>query len=259
MDPLIGRWLCNEAEYLRILSEVTSSPMEEDNEVLMASMRGTHPFFNEALIKDASAAPSRSSLWTMESFYRRHDQPYMVHACCTPGPARFRKVMSDNGYALEAINTAMAVNASTLNPVPRPSGVRLRPVGTSEDLMRFCRTACRGNELPPSLEEELERLMSGIDPRSASRLTPFIAERGNEAVATSVLLESVDCGVYFVSTVPEERGRGIGAWLTYETVRRGLSDDCRSAFVEASPAGCSMYRRLGFTDIALADEYVKLR
>lgn len=259
MQPLIGRLLCNEAEYLRILSEVTRSPLEEDDEVLMASMKGTHPFFNEALIKDASTPPSRSLLWTMESFYHLHDQPYMVHACCAPDPVKLRGVMADNGYALEAINTAMAVNASALNSMPRPAGVRLRPVETSEDLMRFCRTACRGNELPPSLEEELVRLMSGIDPRSASRLTPFIAERGDEAVATSVLLESADCGVYFVSTVPEERGRGIGAWITYETVRQGLSDGCRSALVEASPAGCSMYHRLGFTDIALVDEYVKMR
>ncbi len=258
MEPLLGRFLCNEAEYLRILSEVTGSPLEEDDELLMASMRGTHPFFNEALIKNSSSPPSRSLLWTLECFYQRHEQPYMVHACCAADPERLREIMADNGYALEAINTAMAVDASSLNPVSRPSGVRVRPVATSEDLIDFCRTACRGNELSPSLEEELVYLMSDIDPRAAPGLTPFIAERGDEPVATSVLLESTDCGVYFVSTVPEERGRGIGAWIAYETVRRGLSSGCRSALVEASPAGIPMYHRLGFSDLAFVDEYVKL-
>jgi GNAT superfamily N-acetyltransferase len=258
VEPLIGRFLRNEAEYLRILSEVTRSPLEEDDDLLMASMRGTHPFFNEALIKDASSPPSRSLLWTLECFYQRHEQPYMVHACCAAEPERFRGIMAENGYTLEAVNTAMAMDASSLNPVPRPSGLRVRSVDSSEDLIRFCRTACRGNELPPSLEEELVHLMSGIDPGSAPRLTPFIAERGDEPVATSVLLESTDCGVYFVSTIPEERGRGIGAWITYETVKRGLSNGCRSALVEASPAGIPMYHRIGFSDLALVDEYVKL-
>ncbi len=250
--------LCNEAEYLRTLSEVTSSPLEEDDDVLMASMKGTHPFFNEALIKGASSPPSRSLLWTLERFYHQHDQPYMVHACSGADPVRFRWIMVENGYVLTAINTAMAVDGGSLKPVTRPTGVEMRSVGTSRDLIRFCRTACRGNELPPSLEEELVHLMSSIDPRSASRLTPFIAERDDKAVATSVLLEGADCGVYFVSTVPEERGKGIGAWITYETVRRGLSGGCRSALVEASSAGCSMYHRLGFSDIAVVDEYVKL-
>ena len=258
MESLIGRLFSNEAEYLRTLSEVTSSPLEEDDDVLMASMKGAHPFFNEAIIKEASNLPSRSLFWTLESFYHRHDQPYMVHACYGPDPMRFRGIMAENGYTLTAINTAMAVNAGSLKPVARPIGVELRPVETTWDLMKFCRTACRGNELPPSLEEELVHLMSGIDPRSASRLTPLIAERDDRPIATSILLEGADCGVYFVSTIPEERGKGIGAWITYKTVRRGLSDGCRSALVEASPAGCSMYHRLGFSDIAIVDEYVKL-
>ncbi len=257
MEPLVRRLLFNEVDYLSMLAEMTGSPWEEDDEVLMASMNGDHPFFNEAIIKNGSRPPSSITLRTLERFYQDNDQPFMVHASCSSDPTLFRGTMASFGYRLTAVNTAMAVGGRSLLPPPRPAGVQLRPVTSTVDLTTFCRTASRGNELPPSLEDELVRLMEGIDPLSADRLTPFIAERDGVAVGTSVLMEGGDCGVYFVSTLPEERGRGIGAWITYETVRIGLVHGSVLALVEASPAGRSMYHRLGFYDFATVDEYIR--
>ena len=53
-------------------------------------------------------------------------------------------------------------------------------------------------------------------------------------------------GVFFVTTDPAWRGRGVGTAMTAAAIRSAAAAGARSAVLDASPLGLSIYRRLGF-------------
>ena len=70
---------------------------------------------------------------------------------------------------------------------------------------------------------------------------------GDEPVATaSVLVTGAAAGIYFVSTRPAHRGKGIGAQLTKRAMAEARALGARYAVLEASAAGQPVYERLGF-------------
>lgn len=74
------------------------------------------------------------------------------------------------------------------------------------------------------------------------------------ATALGIAIDDVT-GVFNVATMPEHRGRGLGAALTARVVKQGFADGARLAFLQSSQLGHSVYRRLGFRDV---EEYILL-
>ena len=56
-------------------------------------------------------------------------------------------------------------------------------------------------------------------------------------------------GVFNVSTVPEYRGRGVGAALTWRAALDGRADGCLASALQASELGLSVYRRMGYREV----------
>ena len=53
-------------------------------------------------------------------------------------------------------------------------------------------------------------------------------------------------GIFNIATPPGSRRRGYGAAMTARVIADGLSDGGRWAWLQSSPAGYSIYERLGF-------------
>ena len=56
-------------------------------------------------------------------------------------------------------------------------------------------------------------------------------------------------GLYWVGTVPESRGRGLGAAVTRTLANHAFERGARAVVLQASPAGEPVYRTLGFREI----------
>ena len=81
----------------------------------------------------------------------------------------------------------------------------------------------------------------------------YIGWLDGEAVATAtVFLGAGVAGLYFVMTVPEVRRRGIGAAITYGALRDASAE---YAVLGSSPAGRSVYERLGFREYCTIELY----
>jgi len=63
-------------------------------------------------------------------------------------------------------------------------------------------------------------------------------------------------GIYNVGTVPEARGKGIGAAITLAPLLEARSRGYKIAILHASELGYSVYRRLGFQDYCQMNIYV---
>lgn len=78
----------------------------------------------------------------------------------------------------------------------------------------------------------------------------YVGRVGGEIVATALGI-TIDgaTGVFNVATEPEHRGHGHGAAITARVLRDGFRAGAKLAFLQSSPIGHGVYRRLGFRDV----------
>jgi ribosomal protein S18 acetylase RimI-like enzyme len=77
----------------------------------------------------------------------------------------------------------------------------------------------------------------------------LLARRSGQPVATALAVVDGDAVViYNVATLPEARGRGIGAAITLAALRDARSGGATLGVLESSEIGYGVYRRIGFRE-----------
>lgn len=66
-----------------------------------------------------------------------------------------------------------------------------------------------------------------------------------------------DCYFWFVATVPEAQGLGLGGELMRCALRDALSDGCATATLESTAAGERLYRQLGFRELGRSARFAR--
>lgn len=78
-------------------------------------------------------------------------------------------------------------------------------------------------------------------------------------VATSLLfLAGGVAGIYSVATLPEERGKGLGAHVTAEPLRVAHALGYGVGVLQSTASGHPVYRRLGFEQVGSVPLFVRL-
>jgi ribosomal protein S18 acetylase RimI-like enzyme len=82
----------------------------------------------------------------------------------------------------------------------------------------------------------------------SSRL--HVACGDGEVIAALIAREQdADCYLWFVATVPEAQGQGIGAELVRGSLRNARNRGCQTTSLESTPAGEHLYTTLGYRPI----------
>lgn len=186
-------------------------------------------------------------------------------SCGMPSAAVFGGAVSSDvdaflrsaGYAAAPM-PGMAVDIDKLAAAELPAGYRLARLGPSE-LDAWAEAFAVGYELPRPVADAFA---TGLAPNAAADDAPlqtFAILKGDAVVATSVaFLHDGVAGIYSVATVPSERGRGLGAHVTAQPLRLAHRLGYRVGVLQSSAAGHSVYRRLGFVDVADVPLYVRM-
>ncbi|MDX9911057.1 MAG: GNAT family N-acetyltransferase [Phycisphaerales bacterium] len=139
---------------------------------------------------------------------------------------------------------AMSVTPATLASTTMPDGYAIREVGP-DDAESWSIAMSDGYGVPRGIGS-----LFGID-RAAQRLPGalryFAAEHKGRMVATSTLcLHDGLAGIYCVATLPDHRGKGLGAHLTAEPLRTAWGMGYTTGVLQASEMGAPVYTRIGF-------------
>ena len=150
---------------------------------------------------------------------------------------------------------AMAVDIAALAETTLPEGCEMRRVASEEEADEWIDALAVGYEIP----REVAALFSPQPHLGSSSIACYAALRDGRMVATTTLvLGDGLAGIYCVSTLPEERGRGLGAHLTAEPLRSAARKGYGVGVLQASPMGHSVYRKLGFEDLGEVQMYVRM-
>ncbi|MFG0330380.1 MAG: GNAT family N-acetyltransferase [Phycisphaerales bacterium] len=138
----------------------------------------------------------------------------------------------------------MSVTPDTLTPTTLPDGYTFREV-TVDEADDWARAVSDGYGLPLAVGS-----LFGVDRAAASAPGAahyYAAEHDGRMVSTSlVYLHDGLAGIYGVATLPEHRGKGLGAHLTAEPLRLAWDRGYATGLLQASEMGAPVYTRIGF-------------
>ena len=172
------------------------------------------------------------------------------------GPSTFPADLGDrllkHGFLVRPTLRGMALDLASLAPAPALlPGFVTREVADPATLDLWRLAVDRGFGWPPYGAEDLtDNLEYFFRPGIDRPFVAYVGALGEEPVASSLVFFGAGvAGIYHVSTVPEHRGRGVGAAITRAPLMEARRRGYRSAILHATEAGYPVYRRLGFEDV----------
>ena len=134
----------------------------------------------------------------------------------------------------------------TVVPVP---GLTIERVTDAATLETWIAVEQRGFEMDATLADGFGALRRGMGVGHGVPLYHLLGRLDGEPVGTSsYLLAGGIVGIHDVATVPEARRRGVGMALTLAALREGRALGYEIAFLNPSPMGRPLYRKIGFEE-----------
>lgn len=165
-------------------------------------------------------------------------------------PRGLDAILEANGmrHAYDAPGMAADLATARLD-VPLPAGVTIRRLRTAEELAHWQRVFVSAFSRPEEEGKVWRDAYALCGFGDGAAWMHFVAFLDGKAVATtSVLIDGGLAGIYFVATLPEARGRGIGAAVTRAAMRFARDRGATQAALQASELGYGVYRSLGFVE-----------
>jgi len=153
--------------------------------------------------------------------------------------------------------TPWMVLRERLPDAPPPAGVRVELVSDEaalRDVVRVSQAAWAPVGLPPA---ETAALLARPERMLAPQLVWVLAHLDGQPVASAMaLLSHGVAGVYWVSTVPEARRRGLAELVTRAVGNAGFDAGMRVAALQASAMGHPVYLRMGYQTVSYTRWYL---
>lgn len=142
---------------------------------------------------------------------------------------------------------AMAVDIETLPAKALPTGYEWQRIDSKQAGENWTHALALGYDLPHKVASLFS--LNSISPEDP-RVQTFSVTKGDQTVATSLLfLKDGLAGIYCISTLPEERRKGIAAFATVRALKNALGLGYKVGVLQSSAAGHNMYSSIGFKDV----------
>lgn len=217
-----------------------------------------HPFGNFAIVADSVDASEIGATAAAIEPLRVCGKPAAM-LYVSPVADAVGERLKAAGFELHEPMPTMAVDIERLAATRLPAGYEFVRVGSGSEGDAWTEAFAVGYEVPRGVAEAFSPNAINAMTAADAAMQFFAIVRDRKLVCTSLvaLMDGV-AGVYCVSTVPEERGKGLGAYATAEPLRLAANAGYRVGVLQSSAMGHSVYKRLGFADFGALPLYVKM-
>jgi GNAT superfamily N-acetyltransferase len=193
----------------------------------------------------------------IKKFYKRLDLPFWWWVYPSGQGSRSRNFFESNGLKYLTAIPCLAFDLTLLPAaIHSESEGRVILVQNHKDLSLWEKLSFAGFEFTDNAEISYHRFVASFDINEQSPQKLFLAYMDGMPVASSILFINKDtAGIYFVSTLPAYRGKGIGLALTNYTMLYAKKLGLNLCILQASELGLNMYMRAGFNKYCDADVY----
>ena len=224
----------------------SGSDTERNDDYFQIATALSHPIANIVIIRDPSNLPLVEKLARERAL-----ATFPTALCLLQSPtSELNATLKQTGYLDTEIMHSMAMDIAAMAKSETPAAFTLREVdGSKHD--EWVDTMAAGYELPREFVDRIGPNSNG--PRNSvpeEHYHYFIAYHQDQPVATSTLIiRQGIIGVYNISTRPESRGKGLGTFVTRESIARIALKGYQTAILQASEMGRSIYERIGFSSV----------
>lgn len=242
---LLRRCHENWVETLRSLARrMPGGRIEEEPGVVYIASGIPNPAFNPVFI----TRPPQDAARTLE-----RATEFMAHAgvhawvlnAFPESAASVNRAAAQKGLPTPVQRPGMLLSPVPPVAPPLPPGLRIRRATSRPLWETMVRIGYQGfGGVPPDNTEEFLPFVEGNQARG------YVGLVKGHPVATSVGFSHAGVGgVFFVATLPEFRGKGYGAALTWRAALEARREGCRASYLQASEMGYPLYLKMGYRHV----------
>ena len=255
-ESLITATRANMSDLFRLMSRAIPEEHFENEKFTRWYTPLPHPWFNGVLstkpVEEADGAFIEETIRYfrgkgVNTFTWWMDPPLRASDCKT---ALFK-----HGFGFSDDTPGMAVDLQALNESQPPvDGLEIRDATDEEFLRTWTTVFVKGYGLPSDWENIMFDLWSKLS--LDSRVRNYVGYLNGNPVCTSCMIYGGGAaGIYSVATLPEARGKGIGAALTLKPLQDAREMGYRIGTLQSSAMGFNVYKKLGFRHLCQIENF----
>jgi ribosomal protein S18 acetylase RimI-like enzyme len=182
-----------------------------------------------------------------DEFFEIRNRNYVVwvrdHADCN-----LERILKERELSpkREPGSAGMIINEK-IHKVEIPDGFCVKQVTTLKEVEDFSKVIQSAFEMKPDVAKEM---FSSSKILYSSNVISFVMyDKEKPVAAASTVMSNGIAGIYWVGTVEEAQGKGLGSYIAQTATNAGFEAGAKAVILQASAAGEKVYRRLGYETI----------
>ncbi len=236
----------NSVEFLLALGRAGGGDERADERIHWTIGGSPIGYHNCVVRADLDVANADAAIAESRELMRAKGVPGSWHVGPSMRPGDIGERLLAHGFERSS-EPGMAADLDDIPEIEQPPGLTIERVGSEAELDNYAEVLSLGFGEGPKEARWVRSMYSKIGLGGAVPWRHYLGRIDQRPVATATLfLAAGAAGVYFVSTVPDFRGRGIGSAITRASMLAARELGYHKAVLGSSPMGHGVYRRLGF-------------
>ncbi|MBI3164886.1 MAG: GNAT family N-acetyltransferase [Chloroflexi bacterium] len=253
---LITATRANLCDFFRHLAKSNHAGYFENERFIRWRTQIAHPWFHGILAKFPPKPGDDSFIEDSIANFRNHQAGLFTFWMDPPQTrADWESALKKFGFGYSDTTPGMAVELNALNESALiVDGLEFKIADDDKSAWVWAEVFTQGYGLPLGMEPSIFETWGSMGRNLPLR--NYIGYLNGKPVATSCLfLGGGAAGIYSVATLPDYRGRGVGAAMTLKPLFDAQSMGYRIGVLQSSEMGFDNYKRLGFRHLCQIENF----
>ena len=247
----------NFRSFLRTYGSYPDRVFWDRDDMVLLSHGLPHHYGNGVYFTQFNEDEANKKIENAIEFFSERNVPFLWFVDPETKPEDMPSRLTKHGLQNVGEYKAMASNLNTIkNQLGEPTGFEIKQVKNKSDMKTFWNIWYRGYEYPEFLYDNFYETSIKKKIRHPDRQL-YIGYLEGKPVATShLLMGGGAAGLWWVTVLPEARGKGIGTFISQWTIMKGKDNGYKLSTLYSTEMGHPIYKKIGFQDYFSAQIYL---